>query len=253
MKIEKLVSEYHNLECELDSLNKIQSDDEKAVVSVVKKINTNKIFNFTYVTASKRARSLSCQKTMLYIPHLFDIFCMVVISGKLNESDSNVSEMTIRLKNSVAQDIVYAVSNATIKTSKSVLFPPVVKSLCNNSEVIKIINPYGHYISYDKVEKIETEYALKVTDEQRQSRVITPEDVTANNCDSSVALMVVDNINNLENIMTSHRVNYILVAMKAPETNQEVEEGEEEYGRPTKRKCRRILGKVVTLSAYQLV
>ena len=190
-------------------------------------------------------------KTMLYIPHLLDIFCIVVISGKLNEGDSNVSEKTIRLKNSVAQDIVYAVSNGTIKTH--VLFSTVVKSLCNNTEVIKIINRYGHGISYDKVEKIEAEYALKVIDEQKQSRVIIPEGVTANNCYSSVALMVADNIDNLENTMTLHRVNYILVTMKAPKTNQEAEESEEEYDRPTNRKCRRIFGKVMILSAYQLV
>ena len=37
---------------------------------------------------------------------------------------------------------------------------------------------------------------------------------------------------------TSHRVNSILVTMKAPETNQEVEEDEEEYCCPTKRKYR---------------
>ena len=58
LKIEKLVSEYHSLKCKLDSLNKIQSDDKKAV-SVAKKMNTNKIFNFTNVTASKRAKSSS--------------------------------------------------------------------------------------------------------------------------------------------------------------------------------------------------
>ena len=57
--------------------------------------------------------------------------------------------------------------------------------------------------------------------------------------------MVADNMDNLENIVTvsgtSHRVNSILVTMKTPETNQEVEEGEEEYCRPTKRKCQRYL------------
>ena len=134
-----------------------------------------------------KEQNLHPDKTMLYIPHLLDIFCMVVISGKLNEGGSNVSEKTIRLKNSVAQDIVCAVSNGTIKTH--VLFPTVVKSLCNNTEVIKIINRYGHGISYDKVEKIETEYAVKVIDEQKQSRAIIPEGVTANNCYSSVALI----------------------------------------------------------------
>ena len=36
VKTEELVSEYYSVKCELDSLNKIQSDDEKAVVSVAK-------------------------------------------------------------------------------------------------------------------------------------------------------------------------------------------------------------------------
>ena len=170
---------------------------------------------------------------------------MVVISGKLNNGDSDVSERTIRLNNFVAQDIVYAASNGTIKTPESVLFPTVVKSLCNNTEVVKIINQYRHGISYDKVEEIETAYALKVTDEQKQSRVTIPEGVTANSCDSSVALMVADNIDNFENTMTgsgtSHRVNSILVTMKTPETNEEAEEDEEEYCPLTKRKCGRSL------------
>ena len=85
-----------------------------------------------------KEQDLYPDKAILYIPHLLDIFCMVAISGKLNEGDSNVSERSIRLKNSVAQDIVYAVSNGTIKTH--VLFPTVVKSLCNNTEAIKIIS-----------------------------------------------------------------------------------------------------------------
>ena len=95
------------------------------------------------------------------------------------------------------------------------------------------------------MEEIETEYALKVIDQQKQSRVIIPEDVTANSCDFSVALMVADNIDNLENTMTdlgaSHRVNSILVTLKAPETNEEVEEDEEEYCPPTKKKNARDL------------
>ena len=70
-------------------------------------------------------------KTMLCIPHLLDIFCMVLIGGKLNEGDSNVSEKTIQHKNSVAQDIVYAASNGTIKhmfyspqlSNRSVIIP----------------------------------------------------------------------------------------------------------------------------------
>ena len=245
LRIEDLVSEYYSLKCELDSLNKIQSDNEKAVVSVAKKINTEIKSLMSPMSWPPKEQALYPDKTMLYIPHLLYIFFMVVISGKLNNGDSDVSERTIRLKNSVAQDIVYAASNGTVKTAESVLFPTVVKSLCNNTKVIKIINQYGHGVSYDKVEEIETGYALKVIDEQKQSCVIIPEGVTANSCGSSVALMAADNIDNLENTMNglgiSHHVNSILVTMKAPETNEEVEEGEEEYCPPTKRKCRRSL------------
>ena len=123
---------------------------------------------------------------MLYIPHLLDIFCVIVISGKLNESDSKVSERTIRLiiKNSVAQDVHYLCSvKRNNNIARECFIPTVVKSLVNSTEVIKIINHYEHGISYDKVEEIEPEYALKVIDEQKHSRVvIIPEGVTSNSC-----------------------------------------------------------------------
>ena len=56
--------------------------------------------------------------------------------------------------------MVYSVSNGNIKTPKSVLFPTVVKSSCNNTEVVRLINHYGHGISYSLTEEIETEQAL---------------------------------------------------------------------------------------------
>ena len=69
--------------------------------------------------------------------------------------------------------------------------------------------------------------------------------------------MVADNNDNLENTMTgsgtSHRVNSILVTMKAPETNEEVEEGEEEYCRPTKRKCQRSLPPEAVSSKFPII
>ena len=65
-----------------------------------------------------KEQDLYPDKTVLYLRHLLAIFSMIVISGKLNRSDSDVSERTIQLKNSVSQDIVYAVSNGTIKTQK---------------------------------------------------------------------------------------------------------------------------------------
>ena len=52
----------------------------------------------------------------------------------------------------------FSATNGAVKTPKSVLFPSVVKALCNNIEVVKLINKYGHGVSYDLVEEIETEY-----------------------------------------------------------------------------------------------
>ena len=112
------------------------------------------------------------------------------------------------------QDIVYSVSNGAIKTPKSVLFPAVVKAFCNNTEVVTLINKCGHGIGYNLIEEIATEFALKVISEQTLNRVPIPDE--CNKPDNPpVALMVADNIDNLECTIsgagTSHRVNSILV------------------------------------------
>ena len=56
--------------------------------------------------------------------------------------------------NSIAQDMVYSVSNGNIKAPKSVLFPTVVKSLCNNTEIVRLINHYRHGISYSLLKRL---------------------------------------------------------------------------------------------------
>ena len=106
---------------------------------------------------------------MKCISDLLDRFCSVLITGQSSDNGSNISERTVRLKNSIAQDMVYSVSNGNIKTTKSVLFPAVVKSLCNNTEVIRLINHYGHGVSYSITEEIETEHALQIISEQKKT------------------------------------------------------------------------------------
>ena len=49
--------------------------------------------------------------------------------------------------------------------------PTVVKSLCNNAEVVKLINSYGHDISYDLIEEIKTDHALMVINEQKGKKL----------------------------------------------------------------------------------
>ena len=66
---------------------------------------------------------------------------------------------------------VSSVTNRAVKTPKSVLFLSVVRALCNNIEVVKLIDIYGHGVSYDLVEDIATEYALHVINKQRERSV----------------------------------------------------------------------------------
>ena len=52
-----------------------------------------------------------------------------------------------------------------METPKSLLFPSVVKALCKNTEIVKLINKYAQGASYDLVEGIEMEYASEVIHE----------------------------------------------------------------------------------------
>ena len=112
-------------------------------------------------------------------------FSKYIPEGKSSDNGSNISERTVRLKNSVAQDMVYSVSNENIKTPKSVLFPAVVKSLWNNTEVVRLISHYGHGISYSLIEEIETEHVLQILSEQKEKRVIIPDNMKSDDGDSS--------------------------------------------------------------------
>ena len=137
----------------------------------------------------------------------------------------------MQLKNSIAQDIVYCVSGGITKTLKSVIFPTVVKSVCNNVEVVKLINNYGPGISYNLIEEIETEHALMVINEQKENEVILPNEAFQDNESCCVGLMVADNIDSLECTLTgpgtSHRVNSILVQRKATQEGISTTEEEE--------------------------
>jgi hypothetical protein len=189
-----------------------------------------------------REDDLNQEKTSAYIPHLLNLFLTVLISGK--ESESCQSERSIRLIESYAQDIVFAVTRGVVKTPKCVLFPTVVKALCNNIEVLKLINKYGHGVSYDLVEEIETEYALNVINVQHENRVVIPTDVMQGNSVSTVALMVADNIDNAECTLsgtgTSHRVNSILVTEKSS-IESASESDDPDYIPPVAKKCKRSL------------
>ena len=83
--------------------------------------------------------------------------------------------------------------------------------------MLKLIDKCGREIGYNLIEEIETEFALKIINEQTLNRVLIPDECNKPN-NPPVTLMVADNIDKLECTIsgagTSHRVNSILVLKK---------------------------------------
>ena len=159
LAIDKTVLDFFELKTELESLKGPRNNDEKNVIQISRLINDEIKDLNPQMSWMPKEDDLKPSRTTDYIPHLLDVFLTVLITGKSLDSESSSTERTIRLKESFAQDIVFFVTNGVVKTPKSVLFPSVVKALCNNTEIVKLINKYGHGDSYDLVEEIETEYA----------------------------------------------------------------------------------------------
>ena len=101
----------------------------------------------------------------------------------------------------------------------------MVKSLCDSTEIVKLINRYGHGIGYNLIEETKTEYALQVINQQKENGVIIPRDIEQNEHNQQIALMIADNIYNLESTLsesrTPHRVNSILVMKGKPTETDE--------------------------------
>ncbi len=247
LSTDKAVLDFFELKSELQDLKgSIRCDEESSVINAARLINDEIKHLQPQTSWPPREDDLKPEKTGACIPHLLDLFLTVIISGK--ESESCQSERTMRLKESFAQDIVFAVTKGVIKTPKCVLIPTVVKALCSNTEILKLINKYGHEMSYDLVEEIETEYALNVICEQDEHRVVIPANVTRDNSESAVALMVADNIDNAECTLsgsgTSHRVNSMLVTENSA-TESAAESDDADYTPPVAKKCRRSLSESV--------
>lgn len=59
--------------------------------------------------------------------------------------------------NSLAQDLIYVSHNGNIKTSKHISLGMAIKILTSSRKLVDILNRYGHCISYNAIEEIETE------------------------------------------------------------------------------------------------
>ena len=80
--------------------------------------------------------------------------------------------------------------------------------------MVKLINKCGNGLGYNLIEEIDTEFVLKVINEQTLNRVLIP-GISYQPNNPPVALMAADNTDNLECTLsgagTSHRVNSILI------------------------------------------
>ena len=82
-------------------------------------------------------------------------FYFTLLGGTNNKRKNSVK--CVRQVRSYCQDVIYGVHNGQIKTSKHIMLGMTLKSLTSSRKIIDIVNRYGHCISYQGVEELETE------------------------------------------------------------------------------------------------
>ena len=122
-------------------------------------------------------------------------FMNTLLPGGIREP---TSARMIRLKLSIGQDLVYVVSNGRIKTPKSIMYPTVIKSLTNSTELITLNNKLGHGVSKSILEELFTENAFHIIDKQTNEDTLIPHGFLPN----KLTIAVHDNIDRLEETLS---------------------------------------------------
>ena len=91
------------------------------------------------------------------VPHELLDFLHTLLGGI--KKDETVSYKQEIISYSVAQDIIYSVTNGKIKPAKHILLAWAVKALTGNIELINILNHLGYCVSRPKLEEIITALA----------------------------------------------------------------------------------------------
>ena len=161
-----IITMYLENKFELDNL-KSKSNLEKCIVSSVliirEKIKTLK----DTVPWLPSVRGLDTSK--INITDYMALFLNTLLSRFSMESSSS---RVNRLKLSIGQDLVYAISNGRIKTPKSILYLYAIKSQTNSTKLIAINNQLGHGISASILEELATENAFRVLENQLEDSVL---------------------------------------------------------------------------------
>ena len=127
------------------------------------------------------------------MPKKLGEFLTTLITGK----DDGISSRRARLRHSLAQGIVYIVTEGRIKTPKSVLLPSIIKQLMNNTELINTIHRLGHGVSHSILTEMHTQNAYNIQDHQQED-VILPLDSRK----EAFTIYVADNIDRKEKTLS---------------------------------------------------
>lgn len=88
------------------------------------------------------------------IPELTETLLVSILAAK-----GKTNERIKRITHSIAQDLLYNASNGRKKTNKHAALAVAVKRRTGSVSVIRWLNRFGHIISYDEVNALETKLA----------------------------------------------------------------------------------------------
>ena len=136
------------------------------------------------------------------VPETVTGFLRTLLTGE--HECVNPSERVQRLAISFGSDLVFAVTCGRTKPPKHILLPFAVKSLTENTELIRTLNRLGHSVFYSQAEEIDTVLCV-------QKLGLLKDDLPLPGVFTTLAW---DNIDRLSGEGTSHRVNGIAVQSK---------------------------------------
>ena len=145
----------------------------------------------------------------LSIPPQLERFLIGLLTGdpKVKSPAHRISTLV----QSISQDIIYAVTCGKHKPPKHLLLPYAVKTLTGNVEIIRMLNKFGHGVSYSQLEENDTALCLQKLATSLNRSVVLPASIQP----GIFTNLAWDNIDRLEETLTGkgtfHRVNGIAV------------------------------------------
>ncbi len=100
-----------------------------------------------------------------YTPPSLKHFFQTLYSSQRYEASTRLD----RVISSSCEDVIYNITNGSIKPSKHCLLGLGLKSMTGSKKVITTLNKYGHSISYHVAEELETELAMSISEKGHEA------------------------------------------------------------------------------------